>query len=151
MLVLRRYRPAVFAAAAASLIITAAACSSPGAQGSPGSSSPAASAPLTQAQLIAGSKHEKGLLIYSNALLTQMSQVTKAFQVKYPWIHVTATDDEDPVIFSKYAAEHATGARTADILVASAPGLWRDSRLLCGRRHVRMLANMDKWSGASSS
>ena len=27
-------------------------------------------------------------------------------------------------MFSKYAAEHGTGARTADILIASAPGLW---------------------------
>ena len=45
-------------------------------------------------------------------------------QKKYPWIKVTATDDEDPVVFSKYAAEHATGTRTADLLIASAPGLW---------------------------
>ena len=27
-------------------------------------------------------------------------------------------------MFSKYAAQHATGVRTADILIASAPGLW---------------------------
>jgi iron(III) transport system substrate-binding protein len=76
------------------------------------------------AALIAASKHEKGLVIYSNALLSQMKHVTRAFHAKYPWIHVTVTDDEDPVVFSKYAAEHATGARTADVLVASAPGLW---------------------------
>jgi len=124
MLAHRWSRLAAPVAIAASLIVTAAACSSSGAPGSSGSSSAASAAPLTQAQLIAGSKHEKGLVIYSNALLTQMDQVTKAFQAKYPWIHVTATDDEDPVIFSKYAAEHGTGARSADILVASAPGLW---------------------------
>ena len=124
MLALRWSRPTARVAAAAALVVTAAACSSSGTPGSSGSSAPAASAPLTQAQLIAGSKHEKGLVIYSNALLTQMNQVTNAFQAKYPWIHVTATDDEDPVIFSKYAAEHGTGARTADILIASAPGLW---------------------------
>jgi iron(III) transport system substrate-binding protein len=76
------------------------------------------------AALIAASKHEKGLVIYSNALLSQMKHVTQTFHAKYPWIHVTVTDDEDPVVFSKYAAEHATGARTADVLVASAPGLW---------------------------
>jgi iron(III) transport system substrate-binding protein len=113
-------------AAAAVLMITAAAC---GTSGSPGSGAPAASAassgaPVSQAALMSGSKHEKGLVIYSNALLTQMQQVIKAFEARYPWIHVTATDDEDPVVFSKYAAEHATGARTADILIASAPGLW---------------------------
>jgi iron(III) transport system substrate-binding protein len=114
-------------AAAAALTVTAAACSSSGppASGSPGSaSSPASAAPLSHAALVAGSKHEKGLVIYSNALLTQMQHVTSAFQAAYPWIHVTATDDQDPVIFSKYAAEQATGTRTADILVASAPGLW---------------------------
>jgi iron(III) transport system substrate-binding protein len=118
--------PHLAASAAAALAVTAAACSSsvsPNA-GSPGSAAPSSAAPLTQAQLVAGSKHEKGLVIYSNALLTQMQHVTSAFEAAYPWIHVTATDDEDPVIFSKYAAEHGTGARTADILVASAPGLW---------------------------
>jgi iron(III) transport system substrate-binding protein len=119
-------RLAASAAASASLIVTAAACGGSGSSnsGSPGSGSLASSAPLSQAQLIAGSKREKGLLIYSNALLTQMDHVVKVFEAKYPWIHVTATDDEDPVIFSKYAAEHATGTQTADILIASAPGLW---------------------------
>jgi iron(III) transport system substrate-binding protein len=124
MLISRWLRLAAPVAAAASLIISAAACSSSGTPGASGSSAPSAGPPLTQAQLIAGSKKEKGLVIYSNALLTQMDQVVKAFEANYPWIHVTATDYEDPVIFSKYAAEHGTGARTADILVASAPGLW---------------------------
>jgi iron(III) transport system substrate-binding protein len=113
-------------AAVAALAVTAAAC---GSSGSPGSSSPAtggasSAAPLSQAALISGSKHEKGLVIYSNALLSQMQHVTKSFEAKYPWIHVTVTDDEDPVVFSKYAAEHATGTRTADVLIASAPALW---------------------------
>ena len=121
---LRWTRVAASVSVAASLIVTAAACGGSGTASSPDSGSSASAAPLSQAALIAGSKHEKGLVIYSNALLTQMQHVTKAFEATYPWIHVTATDDEDPVIFSKYAAEHATGARTADILVASAPGLW---------------------------
>jgi iron(III) transport system substrate-binding protein len=124
---LRWSRWAASAAVATSLTVTAAACSSSSSTGSgspAAASSSATAAPLSQAALIAGSRQEKGLVIYSNALLTQMQHVTRAFQAKYPWIHVTVTDDEDPVIFSKYAAEHATGARTADILVASAPGLW---------------------------
>jgi iron(III) transport system substrate-binding protein len=122
-------RLAAPAAVAASLVVTAAACGGSAAtsssnSGTSASGSPASGAPLSQAALIAGSKHETGLVIYSNALLTQTQHVIKAFETTYPWIHVTATDDEDPVIFSKYAAEHATGARTADILIASAPGLW---------------------------
>src|SRR3984893_5216656 len=108
---------------AAAVALTAAVTSCSTGSGS-SSASAASAAPLSQAALVAGSKHETGLVIYSNALLSQMQQVTKAFQAAYPWIHVTVTDDEDPVIFSKYAAEHGTGARTADILVASAPGLW---------------------------
>jgi iron(III) transport system substrate-binding protein len=119
-------RAASGAAAATVLLVTAAACGTSGSS-SPGASATSAapgSAPLSQAALISGSKHEKGLVIYSNALLSQMQHVTKAFETKYPWIHVTATDDEDPVVFSKYAAEHATGVRTADILIASAPALW---------------------------
>jgi iron(III) transport system substrate-binding protein len=124
MLVRPWSRQVASAAAAASLIVTAAACGSSGGASSSASGSQAAAAPLTQAQLVAGSRHEKGLLIFSNALSSQMQVVTKAFEAKYPWIHVTATDDEDPVVFSKYAAEHATSTRTADILIASAPGLW---------------------------
>jgi len=108
---------------AAAVALTAAATSCSTGSGSSSASAPSA-APLSRAALVAGSRHETGLVIYSNALLSQMQQVTKAFQAAYPWIHVTVTDDEDPVVFSKYAAEHGTGARTADILIASAPGLW---------------------------
>ncbi len=95
-----------------------------GSTGSPTMAAAASSPPANQAALIAGSKTEKGLMIYSNALQTQSEQVVKAFEKTYPWIHVTVTDDEDPVVFSKYAAEHSTGVRTADILIASASNLW---------------------------
>jgi iron(III) transport system substrate-binding protein len=124
MLRLRWPRLAARAAVAASVIGVAAACSTSGSS-SPGTQGTTASAAANGLPaLIAGSKHENGLVIFSNALLTQMQAVTGAFQKKYPWIHVSVTDDEDPVVFSKYAAEHATGTRTADILIASAPGLW---------------------------
>ena len=128
---LRWPRLAATAAVAASVIGATAACSTSGSSSSgtqstspAGASSTASAASGSVAALIAGSKHENGLVIFSNALLTQMQAVTGAFQKKYPWIHVSVTDDEDPVVFSKYAAEHATGTRTADILIASAPGLW---------------------------
>src|ERR1700722_20533945 len=118
-------------AVAASLLAAAAACSSPGSSSPPaaGGGPPAAggatsTAPLSTAALVAGSKQEKGPVIYSNALSSQMQEVAKAFQAKYPWIHVTVSDDEDAVVFSKYAAQQDTGVRTADILIARAPGLW---------------------------
>jgi iron(III) transport system substrate-binding protein len=113
-------------AATVALAAAVTSCSTGSGSSSPAASAPSASsaAPVSQAALIAGSKHETGLVIYSNALTTQMQHVVGAFNAAYPWIHVTATDDEDPVVFSKYAAEHATGTRTADILIASAPSLW---------------------------
>src|SRR5580700_7511860 len=117
-------RLAAKTAVAASLLAAAAACSSSGSSSPPAAGGATSTAPLSMSALVSGSKQEKGLVIYSNALLSQMQEVTKAFQAKYPWIHVTVTDDEDPVVFSKYAAQHATGTRTADILIASAPGLW---------------------------
>jgi ABC-type glycerol-3-phosphate transport system substrate-binding protein len=101
-----------------------AACGSSGSSSSSSSGGSSSAAPVSRAALLAGSKHEQGLMIFSNALTSQMQHVVSAFEKQYPWIHVTFTDDEDPVVFSKYAAEHATGTRTADILIASAPGLW---------------------------
>ena len=93
------------------------ACSS-GSGGAPGQAGTVASDP------VAGSKTESGLVIYSNAASQLLNQFTAAFMKAYPWIKVTTYDLEDPVVFSRYAAEHGTGTRTADILVASAPNLW---------------------------
>ena len=85
---------------AAAVVLTAAVTScSTGGEPSSSAASANSAAPLTQAALVAGSRHETGLVIYSNALLSQMQQVTKAFQTAYPWIHVTVTDDEDQVVF----------------------------------------------------
>ncbi len=80
--------------------------------------------PVSTADLIAGSKSEKGLVIYANAASQLLKQFTDSFQKAYPWIKVTAYDLEDPVVFSRYAAEHGTGSHTGDILIASAPNLW---------------------------
>ncbi|MGH3246435.1 MAG: ABC transporter substrate-binding protein [Trebonia sp.] len=119
------FRAGAAAAAAGAAMLVLAACSAssspPAGARSTGAGS---SAPVSLAALVAGSKKESGLLIFSNALSSQMAAVDKAFEKQYPWIHVTAEDDEDPVVFSKYTAEHATGTRTADLLMASAPGLW---------------------------
>jgi iron(III) transport system substrate-binding protein len=64
------------------------------------------------------------LVIYGNPPTQLWKPVIAAFNKQYPWITVTPNDVDDTVVFSKYAAEHGTGARTADILVASAPNLW---------------------------
>jgi iron(III) transport system substrate-binding protein len=119
------FRAGAAAAPAGAAMLVLAACSASSSPSAGASSTGAgSSAPVSQAALVAGSKKESGLLIFSNALSSQMTAVDKAFEKQYPWIHVTAEDDEDPVVFSKYTAEHATGTRTADLLMASAPGLW---------------------------
>ena len=82
------------------------------------------SGPSAPSDLVAASKAEHGLVIYANAVSSQLNQFTAAFMKAYPWIKVTTYDLEDPVVFSRYAAEHATGTRTGDILIASAPNLW---------------------------
>lgn len=74
--------------------------------------------------LVAAAKNERGVVIYGNPPPQLWSPVVKAFNAKYPFIKVTAYDVDDNVVFSRYAAEHGEKARTADIIVASAPNLW---------------------------
>jgi iron(III) transport system substrate-binding protein len=99
---------------------------SPSSPSSSALSSPSSSAPSPSSldSLIAASHTEKGLVIYGNPPSQLWKPVIAAFNKQYPWIAVSANDVDDTVVFSKYAAEHGTGARTADILVASAPNLW---------------------------
>ena len=99
-------------AVAASLLAAAAACSSSGSSSPPAAAVPRRRHRSARPRWSPAPSRKRDSLIYSNALSSQMQEVTKAFQAKYPWIHVTVTDDEDPVVFSKYAAEHAAGVRT---------------------------------------
>jgi iron(III) transport system substrate-binding protein len=114
-------------AAAAAVCLAAGACSSSGGtnKAAPATTTPPASgAPAALDSLIAASHNEKGLVIYGNPPAQLWKPVITAFNKQYPWITVTPNDVDDTVVFSKYAAEHGTGARTADVLVASAPNLW---------------------------
>jgi iron(III) transport system substrate-binding protein len=80
--------------------------------------------PPSQAQLIAASRKESGLVVYGNPPAANFKVLTEAFRKKYPWIEVTSYDLDNNVIFSKYASEAAQGSRTADLLISSAPNLW---------------------------
>jgi iron(III) transport system substrate-binding protein len=64
------------------------------------------------------------LVIYSNSGQAFIQPVLNAFAKAYPSIKVSYSDVEDPVSFAKYRAEHAQGARTADVIIASSPSLW---------------------------
>src|SRR3984893_8857587 len=115
---MRRTASPLVAAAAAVFL---AACAS-----SAGTTKTAATPPTPASldSLTAASHGEKGLVIYGNPPAQLWKPVITAFNKQYPWIAVGANDVDDTVVFSKYAAEHGTGARTADVLVASAPNLW---------------------------
>jgi iron(III) transport system substrate-binding protein len=80
--------------------------------------------PAGSADLVAAAMKESGLIIYGNPPAQLWAPVIKAFNALYPSIKVTPYDVDDNTVFSKYAAEHGTHARTADIIVASAPNLW---------------------------
>jgi iron(III) transport system substrate-binding protein len=86
------------------------------------SSSPASASPLKTLKQQA--QHEHGLVIYANAPSQYFQPVIAAFTRQYPFIKVSVADLSDNVVFSKYEAEAAQGARTADLLIASAPASW---------------------------
>jgi iron(III) transport system substrate-binding protein len=93
----------------------------------PPSSAASTSSPSSLDSLLAASHSEKGLVIYGNPPTQLWKPVIAAFNKQYPWISVSPNDVTDTVVFSKYAAEHGTGVRTADVVVASAPNLWGDA------------------------
>jgi iron(III) transport system substrate-binding protein len=92
--------------------------------GGSSSSSAASSSPASASTLQQQAQHEHGLVIYANIPSGYMQPVIGAFTKKYPFIKVSSADLNDDVVFSKYEAEAAQGARTADMLIASAPTLW---------------------------
>src|SRR6266481_8011754 len=108
-------------AAAAALAAALTGCST--GAGSP--STPAASSsPASAATLVQQAHHEHGLLIYGNIPIQYLQPVIAAFNQMYPFIKVSETDLDDNAVFTKYEAEAAQGARTADLLIASAPAAW---------------------------
>jgi len=110
---------ALAAVAALAAIMTG--CATGG--GSP--STPAASSsPASPSTLKQQAQREHGLVIYGNAPTQYFQPIIAAFNKKYPFIKVSETTLADNTVFSKYEAEAAQGARTADLLVASAPASW---------------------------
>jgi iron(III) transport system substrate-binding protein len=82
------------------------------------------SGPVSIGKLVAQSHKESGLTIYGNAPAPYFKPVITAFEQQYPWINVQDYDLTDNQVFSKYESEHAQGARSADLLISSGPGLW---------------------------
>ena len=69
-------------------------------------------------------KSEDGLVIYGNPPKAFFQPVIDAFGKQYPDIKVEFTDLGDNQTFSKYQSEAAQDARTADMVIASAPASW---------------------------
>lgn len=79
------------------------------------------------AALVEESKNEKdGLLVYSIMGENNWAPVIAAFNAKYPWITVTALDLGTTETFERYYTESAGNARTADMIITSAPGEWQE-------------------------
>lgn len=108
------------AAWVASATILAACGSGP----APTTAASAAASPASVASLVSQAKSEKGIVMYGNVPDTIFKPVVGGFKAAYPGIGVEYTNLDDNTVFSKYQSEHAQGARTADILLASAPALW---------------------------
>ncbi len=108
-------------ASALALTAVVTGCSTGG--GSP-STSPVSSSPASALTLRQQAQREHGLLIYGNIPGHWFQPVFDAFHRQYPFIKISETDLNDNVVFTKYEAEAAQGARTADLLIASAPAAW---------------------------
>jgi iron(III) transport system substrate-binding protein len=121
---MRRHKLVIAAIACTVLVAATAGCG--GGSHSPGAASVSGSPPkpVPLAQLVAQSHNEHQLIIYGNAPAPYLKPVIDAFSKLYPWIDVQDTDMSDNQTFSKYQSEHAQGARSADLLIASAPALW---------------------------
>src|SRR5262245_25389059 len=87
-------------------------------------SSGASASPASISVLTQQAQKEKGLVIYANAPAQYFQPVINAFKKTHPSIQVGVTTLADTTIFSRYEAEAAQGARTADLIVSSAPGAW---------------------------
>jgi iron(III) transport system substrate-binding protein len=120
---MRKPGKAALAGGAALVICAALGACSTGTSAAP-SAAASASSPASVASLAQQAASEKGLVVYANVPNEYFKPVIAAFNKQYPKIQVQITTLDDHTVFSKYEAEAAQGARTADLLVASAPASW---------------------------
>jgi iron(III) transport system substrate-binding protein len=109
---------------AAAIAAMAAVTSCSAGNGSAAGSSSVSLAHASASALKQQARREHGLVIYGNAPAQYFQPVIAAFNKQYPFIKVSETTLADNTVFSKYEAEAAQGARTADLLIASAPASW---------------------------
>lgn len=81
--------------------------------------------PVDYKQIIAGSKKEKELDIYSNTDQENWDPIFAAFKAKYPWVTKLAANNLDSdEVFQRYLSEQSSGSSPADMLVSNATQEW---------------------------
>ncbi|HEY3108020.1 MAG TPA: extracellular solute-binding protein, partial [Chloroflexota bacterium] len=71
-------------------------------------------------------KKETKLLVYSIMSKTNWAPVLEGFKKQYSWLDVEALDLGSYEVFERYYSESASNARTADVIITSAPDAWQD-------------------------
>src|ERR687886_3099154 len=82
--------------------------------------------PANYADLVEASKKEQKLLVYSIMSKANWEPVLAGFKKKYPHVDVEALDLGSYEVFERYYSESAGNARTADMIISSAPDGWQD-------------------------
>jgi iron(III) transport system substrate-binding protein len=86
------------------------------------------SRPAAKKSVAVAAASSNSLVIYGNPPPAQMKPVLAAFERANRGITVNYSDQDDNVSFSKYRAENAQHARTADVIIASSPMNWYQNR-----------------------
>lgn len=81
--------------------------------------------PSDYGQIVQAAKSEAPLLIYTNLSPDIWDKVNAGFATLYPGVKIQ-TVDLGPELFERYNAEHASSARTADLIVTSASENWKE-------------------------
>ncbi len=82
--------------------------------------------PANYGDMVEASKKEQKLLVYSIMSKDNWKPVLDDFKTRYNWLDVEALDLGSYEVFERYYSESAGGARTADLIITSAPDAWQD-------------------------
>jgi iron(III) transport system substrate-binding protein len=106
---------------------------------------PAAPLPV---DLMAASRSEGGLLIYSIMAEYNWRTILEGFQARYPWIKVNCLDMGPTEVFERYYAETSVSRPSADIIVSSAPDAWMRfvAKGGIGKHESAEIPNLPAWS-----
>lgn len=81
--------------------------------------------PAGYEQVVAASKNENKLIIYSIMSEKNWAPVVEAFTKRYNWITVETSDLGSYEVFERYYPEASSNARTGDMIITSAPDGWQ--------------------------